>query len=350
MAASAPSVSVAGIESRGWLRSASFDFHFIVTIALLAIATGALTLARPDLFALFLFLDVWLLGYHHVVSTFTRLVFDRESFEQNRFLVIQLPIIVILGTAAALWLCGNWILPTTYLYWQWFHYTRQSYGIERMYRRQANEKAFIDDYVSTRTLYLLPIFGILYRSWQQPDSFVGMSVYTFPVPTYLVATAGIVATVVTAYWICQQIRAYLQGRLATAHSLYVFSHLAIFFTGYFLIRDITAGWLVLNIWHNAQYILFVWWFNNRRFKDGVDPKSQFLSTISQQQNIVIYMAICVSISTVVYVALREATGTVYQNSAISFTLIAMMVLNFHHYIVDGIIWKRRRMKPKPATA
>lgn len=350
MLTSASTVVTPQTASRGWLRSASFDLHFIVTIAVLAVATGCLTLLRPDLFALFLLLDVWLLGYHHVVSTFTRLVFDRESFQQNRFLVIQLPVIVILGTAAAVWGFGEWILPTTYLYWQWFHYTRQSYGIERMYRRKADERAIIDDYVSTRALYLLPIFGILYRSWQTPGVFVGMPVWTFPVPLFVLIVVGALAAVATGYWIWQQVNAYMQGRLATAHCLYVSSHLLIFLVGYCLIKDITAGWLVLNIWHNAQYILFVWWFNNKRFNNTVDPKSQFLSTISKRENLVIYMGICLGISTVIYTMLQGATTSVAESSAISFTLIAMMVLNFHHYIVDGIIWKRRRIKPSPAVA
>lgn len=338
---------VSQVESRGWLRSASFDLHFILTIALLAVATGCLTLARPDLFALFLLLDVWLLGYHHVVSTFTRLVFDRESFQQNKFLVIHLPVLVIFGTAAAVWGFGGWILPTTYLYWQWFHYTRQSYGIERMYRRKADEHAMIDDYVSTRVLYLLPIFGIVYRSWQQPNVYIGMPVWTFPMPTLVLWAVGLVTIGATGYWICQQLYAFANGRLATAHCLYVSSHLLIFLVGYCLIKDITAGWLVLNIWHNAQYILFVWWFNNKRFNNKVDPKSQFLSTICKRENIAIYMGICLAISTVMYTFLAQATSA-FTSSAVSLTLIAMMVLNFHHYIVDGIIWKRRRVKSTTA--
>ena len=349
MVATTAKQTVSDYPMRGWLRSPTFDFHFIVTVALLAIVTGGLTMLRPDLFALFLLLDVWLLGYHHVVSTFTRLVFDRQSFQQNRFLVIQLPIIVVAVTAAAVWSFGQWVLPTTYLYWQWFHYTRQSYGIERMYRRKAAENALIDDYITTRTLYALPVFGILYRSWQQHEQYIGMELFSFSVPVSVVATAGILAAALSATWLIQQIYALARGRLATAHCMYVASHLLIFLVGYYVIEDITAGWLVLNVWHNAQYILFVWWYNNKRFNDEVDPDSEFLSTISQRQNILIYMGICLSISTVLYVFLRQATGSVYQSSAVSLTLIAMMVLNFHHYVVDGIIWKRRRSKPKPAT-
>ena len=135
----------------GWLRSPAFDLNLIVVIALAALACGALALAQPELFGVILVLDLWLLGYHHVASTFTRLCFDKESFKEHRFLVIELPIIVIACTIAAVFIFGSWVLPTTYLYWQWFHYTRQSYGIERMYRRKAPEGTRVHDYFTTRS-------------------------------------------------------------------------------------------------------------------------------------------------------------------------------------------------------
>lgn len=347
MAASSASISTPLLQSRGWLRNAVFDFHFIWTIAVLAIVIGCVAIVRPDLFQLFLLLDVWLLGYHHVVSTFTRLAFDRKSFQENKFLVVYLPVIVLTCTVASIYLIGAWTIATTYLYWQWFHYTRQSYGVERMYRRKADEHAQIHDYATTRMLYLVPIFGILYRSWQQPEKFLGVELFTFAVPTWLMLASGILAAVATVYWSALQVRAYSQGRLAAAHCAYVVSHLTVFLFGYVLLADITAGWLVINIWHNAQYILFVWWFNNKKFQQGIDPESRFLSTISQRENMLIYMGICLAISTVVYAALTSATAA-YQASTISLTVVALMTLNFHHYIVDGIIWKRKRMKPQTA--
>ena len=334
--------------TEGWLRNPHFDFHFIVTISVLAIGTGLSAVWSPGLFKFFLFLDVWLLGYHHVVSTFTRLCFDKESFQENKFLVLHLPVIVAAATVASVYFVGTWTIATAYLYWQWFHYTRQSYGVERMYRRKADEHAQINDYATTRMLYTVPIFGILYRSWQDPTSFIGMEVFTLSVPTWALIVSGIVAAASAAYWGALQVHAYQEGRLAKAHCAYVVSHLAIFMFGYVLIQDITAGWLVLNIWHNAQYILFVWWFNNKKFEKGVDPKSRFLSTISQTENMVWYMGICLAISTVLYTGLTSATSA-YSASTMSLTVIVLMVLNFHHYIVDGIIWKRKRMKPKAAV-
>jgi hypothetical protein len=65
----------------GWLGDRSFDLHFIVGAALLAIASGALVVADLRWFALLLLLSTG--------------------------------------------------------YWQWFHYTRQSYGVEQVYRRKC---------------------------------------------------------------------------------------------------------------------------------------------------------------------------------------------------------------------
>lgn len=44
---------------------------------------------------------------------------------------------MLAGTVVAAYSLGFWALATTYLYWQWFYYTPQSYGIMRYYYRQS---------------------------------------------------------------------------------------------------------------------------------------------------------------------------------------------------------------------
>jgi hypothetical protein len=332
--------------SPGWLRSPAFDANFIVTAALVAIVTGVVGMWVPSLFAWLLVLDLWLLGYHHVVSTFTRLAFDKASFQQHKFLVVQLPLIVLGVTLVAIAIFGEWVLATTYLYWQWFHYTRQSYGIERIYRRKADPAAMIDDGIAKWALYLVPLYGILHRSEQANPKFLGMEVLYLPVGQAATTFIGAMAIGAMIAWVVTLLIAFWKGRLALAHTLYLFSHHAVFLTGYLFIEDITTGWLVLNVWHNAQYILLVWWFNNNRFKSGVDPKSPFLSAISQNGKMITYFAVCLGISTIAYAALSTVTNPISATTAAPVTLFAFMVINFHHYVVDGIIWKSK--KPKPA--
>ena len=65
--------------SAGWLKVARFDLNLIAGTALLALVSGAVVVANPNLFPIVLLLDLWLLGHHHVVSTFTRLCFTKET-------------------------------------------------------------------------------------------------------------------------------------------------------------------------------------------------------------------------------------------------------------------------------
>src|SRR5689334_5551138 len=87
------------INSRtsGWLRGLTFDSIYIFGTLSIAIAAASIVIGQPALFVTVFLLNGWLLGYHHVISTFTRLTFDSDSFHQNRFLVVWLPIFVLGG-------------------------------------------------------------------------------------------------------------------------------------------------------------------------------------------------------------------------------------------------------------
>ncbi len=335
----------------GWLRSPPFDLTLIVGVAVLALASGAVVVAKPSLFPLILFLDLWFLGYQHVIATFTRLTFDTDSFRQNKFLVIGLPWIVLAATIAIGYSLGFWAIATTYLYWQWFHYTRQSYGIMRYYARKAGETAVPDARMTSWALYLIPLFGILYRSYQHQEKFLGMEMKYLPVNEYVLYVVGAAALASLAYWLARQVTAWREGRMPVALTLYMLSHFVIFIVGYVLIEDITFGWLVLNVWHNAQYILVVWMYNTSRFKNGIDARHRFLSTLSQTRilNTVGYFLVCMLITSVVYGGIL-AVVQIDRIAAIPLAaVIVYQTINFHHYIVDALIWKGRKRKPPGAV-
>lgn len=328
-------------SSWGWLRSPSFDLLFIAGVAAAGILASGLVLLEPSLFPVVLVADMWLLGFHHVVSTFTRLAFDTESFHAHRFLVVWLPLIVLGGATALFAFVGGWTLPTLYLYWQWFHYTRQSYGIAQIYRRKAGALATDPPLLAKAVIYLLPLWGILQRSWEHPQTFLDMEIKTLPVPLPVVQAAAVCALVAIAVWVGRQVIAWRAGRLPVAYTLYMLSHLAVFAIGYLGVRDISYGWLAINVWHNGQYILLVWMYNNNRFKDGIDPEHRFLSTISQRGRMAYYFLICLGISTFFYMILRGITD-IFGISLLALSVVAYQTINFHHYIVDGIIWKVRK--------
>ena len=319
----------------GWLRLRPFDLFFIVGIAGVALLAGLIVVQRPSLFANILFFNLWLLGYHHVIATFTRLCFDRESFRNNRFLVLGLPPLVLGGVLLLKYGIGTWVLITAYLYWQWFHYTRQSYGISQVYKRRATGLLVENEQLSQLAFYLLPLWGILHRSHQDPDTFLGVGLRVMPVPGIAVYIVGTAAVVALGWWIATRARMYWAGNLPLAHTLFMLSHFTVFYVGYIYIDDISFGWLVLNIWHNVQYIAFVWMYNNNRFRGGIDPGTKFLSTISQKRNVWLYLLVCLGVSTIVYLPI-DLVATV------PVLVVVYAGINFHHYIVDGVLWKLRK--------
>lgn len=326
-----------------WIRNASFDAWFIFGLLALSCITGFVVIYEPSLFYPILVLDLWFLGYHHVISTFTRICFDRESFAEHRFLMIGLLPIVMLVTLGVAWIFGLWTIVSIYFYWQWWHYTRQSWGISRAYRGKDPHSRYEDGWIDQTIFYALPVFGIISRSAEQHPTFIGLELWTFPVPPLVATISGYIAVALLALWLAGRIRAAAEGRLAVVHTMYMLTHFAIFYIGYIGTSDITVGWLMINIWHNAQYILFVWMYNNKRFSGGIDPNAKFLSYISQSGRFWQYMLTCIAITGIVYWGVLRTIDWLFF-AGLSATLVLYQIVNFHHYMVDSKIWKLRKPK------
>lgn len=323
----------------GWLRSPRFDAFFIGGIAFLALASGAIIAARPELFLVVFLVDLWLLGYHHVVSTFTRLCFDRASFEQHKALVLYLPIAVVAGVGVVYYVLGAWALMTVYLYWQWWHYTRQSWGISRAYAAKSRDRQSGNRLLGTIAFWSTPIAGILTVSSRSPEQFLWMPLWTLPIPGWLAHVAIALAASAVLLWILDQLRLARRGQVALPFVLFMLSHFAIYACAYIYFTDLTQGWVVINIWHNAQYIAFVWMFNNRRFASGVDQNHRFLSMLSQPRRAWLYLLVCVGISTAFYTA---AIRTADALALMPYMVVFYQAINIHHYLVDAKIWKLRK--------
>lgn len=332
-------LSPPALKSR-WLRDARFDLTLIVGVFALAAGTGVFVVAFPHLFLPILIVEVWVLGYHHVIATYTRICFDLRSARSHAFLVFGLMPVIALAVVAAWLLVGLWVIVTVYFYWQWFHYTRQSWGISRAYRAKDRDALYEDGAIDQAIFYSIPVLGIVHRSVQGSPSFLGFQLVVLPIPPWLDTVCAALTVSLLAYWAVRRIHAWRSGRLAAVHTLYMASHFAIFAIGYLLIDNLTVGWLVVNMWHNAQYIMFVWLYNTRRFKNGLDPKARFLSYISQPQRLWLYLVTCLAITGVIYVGVIRTLDTLLLGGIVG-TIVLYQIVNFHHYIVDAVVWKLR---------
>lgn len=340
------------------MRGIRFDSLLVLGCTAVALLFGAIAYANPVdpyVFSVLLLADIYLLGSHHIVAMYTRLCFDKESLKENRFYLTGLPVLVIAGIVLAMWISnGPEIITTVYLYWQWFHYTRQSYGITRIYARKEPPQSTLDTRLTNFMLYAVPLWGILFISREHnlnpAINFLGSNFWSIPVPAALLDAVGLAALAATVWWVVRLPQRYLEKKLAVLPTLYIISHLLIFMTGYWYLgrMSLNLGWLVINIWHNCQYIMIVWLYNNNRFRSGVDANHPFLSTISQERFLWKYLGVCLLITAVLSGAMKlfaaKLAPSLLPNLVVEggWAVLVYQGLNFHHYIVDSYIWKVRK--------
>jgi hypothetical protein len=333
--------------------SSAFDAGLLMLPLFAGGVAASMAIANPLVFAPLLLADLWLLGYHHVVATYTRLAFDLQTFKSNRFLALDSLVVVTVATVALAFTAGAWVVASAFLYLQWFHYMRQGYGISRMFYRAAHAEqtqssgAPTRDWVTDLVIYLVPIYGMAQRSSTMGDRFLNMPVETLVLPKSLVLVLGAAAAVAVGVWGLRVARDIVRGECDAAHSMFVASHVLIFQLAYVMIDDVNVGWLAINVWHNLQYVMVVWMVNAKRYARGIDPSAWLLSTISQPGRVMLYFATCLAISTVIYLGLARVTPLLL-GGGVAAAISVYMGINFHHYIVDAVIWKRRR--PAPQTA
>lgn len=313
----------------------SFDRALVAAPFALAAAGAAAVVLKPALFPILFLVDLWLLAFPHVIATFTRVAFDAESFARHRFLAVGLPPLIA-ATIVALFLWNGYTpIATLYFYGQWFHYTRQSYGMERILWHKAPGSA-TESRRGLWLLYLTAVWGLLHRSHEAQPSFLGMKVAWLAVPEWMVLAAGGAAALALAGWLVSSWQA---GGRRPRHTAYVATHLAVFVLAYRIIPDVSHGWLLINIWHNAQYMMIVWYFNATRFRNGVDARHAFLSTISQPGNVLLFVFVCLGLSLALYLPIHFLVPVVGGFPA---AVVLAQLLNFHHYVVDARVWRLRQ--------
>jgi len=332
---------------RTYIRSWGFDTTLLLAPLAAGVVAALVVNANPRLYPVLLLADLWLLGYHHVVATYTRLAFDSQSLRRNRFLALDLLVLMTMATLAVALTAGAWVIASAFLYLQWFHYMRQSYGIARMYYRATPEgrTAGSRDLAADLVIYLVPIYAIAARSSTMGNEFLALPVKTIVLPEAVVSMLGIAAAGAVVAWIVKTARSAMADTVDLPYAGFIASHVAIFLVAYVVVDDVNVGWLAINVWHNLQYVLVVWMSNAKRYAGGIDPAARFLSSISQPGRVTMYFACCLSITTIVYFLLNRFTVLVL-GGGLAVTVGLYMGINFHHYVVDALIWKRRKAVPQ----
>lgn len=252
----------------------------------------------PTSFNTLFLLNIWLFSMPHTFSTFTR--GDRRSAKKIAYTLAL--IALFLGSIVVVSnISGLVFLYSLYFYWQQFHYGKQNFGISRWNENKA--PTFID-----KSFYLtivgLSLIGLLSEG---PQSFFGYMLFNpFTFSVSKIAIFSLMMAMTEAYIL------FRPGQLR--HAL---SHTLIFTLAYLYCEHFVVGWLLLNIFHNLQYL---------KFMKAYETRFSFI------------LAPLVLTLTLYILQFHVFKGLFVFSLPIS--LVLMLALNFTHYSLDGLIWKR----------
>jgi hypothetical protein len=330
---------------RACIKNEAFDLGLLILPLAAGLGAAAAALANPGLFTTLLLTDLWLLGYQHVFASYTRLAFTADALRRNRVFAVDLLVLVTAAMLALALMTGFSVVATAFFYLQWFHYVRQGAGLARMYLRATPEGQIAGsrDVTTDLLIYLVPIYAIAARSSTIGATFLGLPVKALVLPDEAITALGFAAAIAGVMWILRSVVGFARGTVDTLYTGFVLSHVAIFLIAYVGIADVNTGWLTIDVWHNFQYVLLVWMMNQKEYAGGVDSSATLLSRISQPRRAIAYFFTCVAISTVLYLVLGSVVYAM--GGGLTMAVGLYIGLNFHHYVMDALMWKRRRVAP-----
>lgn len=233
----------------------------------------------------------------HSFSTFTR--HDLRSFK-----IGSKAFILFLSFFVALNLMMNRIgfvsIYSFYFYWQQFHYTKQNMGIG-IWKKQNRSQAEI--WIDYCFYFSISIFSIAASFNDGGIQFFGYSLLNpFSLLTFAPRIVLVFNFSILAFY------SYLRPevrKMAITHAL-------IYSLAYLVLNNFVLGWILLNIFHNSQYLVFM----------------------KQEEQNLQFLTFAIFLSIGIYLVLHV-------DALIAITIAIMLALNFTHYVFDTFIWKKK---------
>lgn len=322
------------------LAEPSFVRWFVVWVPLAALTLVAAVLIAPSLWPYAVFADLWLLSFPHVASTLSRTAFRQEDRKAFRWTLFALPLLSLAVCGGVAWGLGLATLNAGYFFWQSFHYVRQGRGMHRALRHAHARPP--GDSLADAAMYGAALWGLSHRLAQHPRTFLGVELALPRIPPAVeLACAALAAGTFVAYGL-RELRAIAREReqYPAAPLLYVLTQVLLFFVSYVLIESVTIGWIAVNLWHNAQYLLFVHAWNKRRFFGATRAEKGGLDGMVAPGRGWLFYLVFALIGALVYRGAAIVSGVAAPWwSAGAIYLVIAQAINMQHYIADMVLWR-----------
>lgn len=326
----------------GSMRTPLFDGFFVFLPLAFALICMIFLKHYPSQTYLAIAVMFWVSSNTHAFMTYVKSFWDKPSRQKYIHFWTWIPFLIF-TTCIALWSWkGGATLITIYYYTQLFHYVRQSYGLGGIYRKCSNDTT--PSWLHQSIMYMFPFWALLI-AMHHGFSFFGYEVYSFSVGMPIITIWGLATAMVAVIWLIHQIKNLIQRTFSIWYFLYTLTHFIIFYIGLIYFEDKTQGWVCMAFWHGIQYTIFVWNHFQRLSDKDTNGKIKILELALK--NPVLFIVSCgVLSSSTIYLIKFMLSGAILWTVPVFFAFTLM--LNFNHYILDAILWRKPKPKPKIA--
>jgi tetratricopeptide (TPR) repeat protein len=280
------------------------------------------------------------LNYPHYMATVYRAYHRSEDFHKYRVFTVHITLLLLVTAAAShFWFRALPFLFTLYVTWSPWHYSGQNYGILMMFARRAGAQPANPERRALYAAFLLS-YAILFVNFHTGPStdplFLSMNLPGM-VSSQLLIVLAIAFVACSAYGLSRLIGQ--AGWRAMVPSLTLFSTQFLWFLlptvlslgDGFHVPQSRYSTGVLAVMHSAQYL----WITSYYARREANAEGH------QSWRPLAYFAVLVAGGIALFVPGPWITSHVFHFDFTRSFLIFTALVNLHHFILDGAIWKLR---------
>jgi len=281
-----------------------------------------------------------LLNYPHYMATVYRAYHRSEDFHKYRVFTVHLTLLLLITAVIShFWFRALPFLFTLYITWSPWHYSGQNYGIFMMFARRAGAQPAKSERRALHAAFLLS-YAILFVNFHTGPStdplFLSLNLPGAVSSTLLIVLA-IAFVAASAFGLSRLIGQ--TGWRAMVPSLTLFSTQFLWFLlptvlslgDRFRVPQSRYSTGVLAVMHSAQYLWITSYYARREAN----------SEGRQSWRPLAYFAVLVAGGIALFVPGPWITSHIFHFDFTRSFLIFTALVNLHHFILDGAIWKLR---------
>jgi hypothetical protein len=278
----------------------------------------------------------------HLVASYLRAYTDKAETNRYKFYTLLLPLIIFAAIASFIHFLGLnfiWTIGSLYFYWQWWHHSRQSFGIGRKY--QANLKGSleqIDFKLNDLAIWSVAICGIALKSTAARDYYEGIPIRTLHLPAIFVQVIiGITLLLCTAF-LLRQVWLLLSKQIIQSNFLIHWMIQSFVFICFFGLLPTDIGIIAASFWHCTQYMSHVRNHQEVKVSNGLLAQP-FWKAIYPKENWFSYLVFLITIS----LSLLLVKLGLSSLNVLALVFGFSMTITLHHYLLDAVLWTSKEV-------